>query len=273
MFDSVVSFFSGVAAAVTVKMIASFDDIIWLSPFLTENIPLKSRLNNVLVYTIVCNLQTFVAYSIATGGEEIIDVFLKANFGDNAISTDKFMTLLSGACLGVYAIFITYEYYQEEILGEKDDDDEKDGGYDSIPPEDPDEANKAVKTEASSLTDQTSVSYSEVSYSEVSSEDNPVIDDEGTKAQNVTRKTRDLFMISFLGSLDDLTLFIPLLVGKTFGVIELSLGTVIATTIIVIFCVFLVKCKPVADFLERLPLCVIVISFSVGLLLKGSSMK
>merc|ERR1719223_996399 len=165
-------------------------------------------------------------------------------------------------------MFITYEYYQEEILGEKDADDKNDGDYDSIPPEDPDEANKAVKTEASSLTDQTSVSYSEASY-----EDNPVIDGEVTKEPTATRKTRDLFMISFLGSLDDLTLFIPLLVGKTFGVVELSLGTVIATSIIVIFCVFLVKCKPVADFLERLPLCVIVISFSVGLLLKGFSMK
>lgn len=268
MSSSFVTFCSGVFAAVTVKLIASFDDIIWLSPFLTENISLKSRVQNVLVYTLVCNVQTYVAYLIATGGEELIDVFLKSNFGNNAISTDKFMTLLSGACLGVYAIFLTYEYYQEELLGEKGDDDKNDKGYDSIPPEDPDEADKAVKTETSALTDQTSTSYSEVDY-----EDNPVIDDEVTKEPNATRKTRDLFMISFLGSLDDLTLFIPLLVGKTFGVIELSLGTVIATSIIVIFCVFLVKCKPVAEFLERLPLCVIVISFSVGLLLKGSFMK
>merc|ERR1719390_369316 len=66
-------------------------------------------------------------------------------------------------------------------------------------------------------------------------------------------RSQTLFVIAFIGSVDDLTLFVPMLVGKGFDVAQLVSGGFFAAVLIVLVCVFLGLCKPIADCLSRVP--------------------
>jgi hypothetical protein len=81
-----------------------------------------------------------------------------------------------------------------------------------------------------------------------------------------------LFVIAFIGSIDDLTLFVPMLVGKGFNWLQLVTGAVVAASTIVLLCLFIGLCKPVADFLAKIPLALIVAVFASSLLIKGFTM-
>jgi hypothetical protein len=83
------------------------------------------------------------------------------------------------------------------------------------------------------------------------------------------KQSRSLAIIAFLGSIDDLTLFVPLLVGKALTILQLVLGAMMATLLIIVLCIFLTRCEIVANILEKIPLVAIVAAFSVILLVKG----
>merc|ERR1719409_1545551 len=82
-------------------------------------------------------------------------------------------------------------------------------------------------------------------------------------------RSQTLFVIAFIGSVDDLTLFVPMLVGKGFDIVQLMLGAFLATSVIITFCICIGLCKPIADCLSKIPLAAIVIVFATVLLLKG----
>eukprot|EP00545_Synedropsis_sp_CCMP1620_P011895 CAMPEP_0119013220 /NCGR_PEP_ID=MMETSP1176-20130426/8187_1 /TAXON_ID=265551 /ORGANISM="Synedropsis recta cf, Strain CCMP1620" /LENGTH=348 /DNA_ID=CAMNT_0006966289 /DNA_START=119 /DNA_END=1165 /DNA_ORIENTATION=- len=90
-----------------------------------------------------------------------------------------------------------------------------------------------------------------------------------TLASSSDKQSRSLAVIAFLGSLDDLTLFVPMLVGKAFGIVELILGAMIATLAIIVICLCLTQCQFVANVLEKIPLVAIVSVFCIVLLTKG----
>lgn len=78
-----------------------------------------------------------------------------------------------------------------------------------------------------------------------------------------------LFVISFVGSIDDLSLFVPMLAGKGFNDVELFVGSFFATITILLLCFFLGQCQAVADCLMKVPLAAIVGVFASVLLFKG----
>jgi len=257
--DAFLHYFAGTSQAVSVKLLSSVDDILWLSTFLTPNLSIKTRINNALVYTAVCLLQTCLAFLISTGGETAIDELLKKHFGDHIVSSDKLLTLISGTVLGIYAVVLGIAYYQEEIIGSNNEDVEYNSILHSCPLS-PEEGKNAKN-------DSTTVEPFQIDYDDPEELD---LKELTMKEENESETSSpSLFIIAFIGSLDDLTLFVPLLVGKTFHMFELIAGAMIAVVIILCFCVFLVKCKIVSDFLQKIPLCVIVFIFSIVILVKG----
>ena len=75
-------------------------------------------------------------------------------------------------------------------------------------------------------------------------------------------------VISFttLGALDEVSYFPSLLLGKIFTPLELCLGTFFAACIVLIgLTLFLSRCKPVLDWLDRIPLYGIVLTFALVL--------
>jgi len=83
------------------------------------------------------------------------------------------------------------------------------------------------------------------------------------------KRQQTLFMIAFIGSVDDLTLFVPMLVGKSFNWFELMSGAFVAGGTIVLLCVFIGLCKPIADCLAKIPLALIVGVFAIVLITKA----
>mmetsp|Transcript_43402 Transcript_43402/g.68732 ORF Transcript_43402/g.68732 Transcript_43402/m.68732 type:complete len:279 (-) Transcript_43402:398-1234(-) len=258
----------GASSAFGLKLLSSIDDVIWLAPFLTSNSTWNVRLQNSVVYTVVCLIQTFIAMGIAYSGQEAVDA-LRGN-QKNVWSTGRILTVAAGSLLAAYSIKLAYEYFTDD---ENDDNNEEcielERGADSS-----DTATHVVCEEESAvlvakesndkrprtLSNSVEESRELITHSTSSS-------DRGGSRDNGRQQT--LFIIAFLGSVDDLTLFVPMLVGKSFDIVQLMLGAFVATTAIVAICMFIGLCKPIANCLSSIPLAAIVVVFATMLLVKG----
>jgi hypothetical protein len=70
--------------------------------------------------------------------------------------------------------------------------------------------------------------------------------------------------LTVIGAIDEVSYFPGLIAGKVFSVLELTIATTIASLeILAIVIFFLAPCKPVIDFLELVPLYVIVGLFAI----------
>lgn len=253
----------GLASAFGIKLSSSIDDVVWLAPFLTSNSSWTIRMQNSVIYTSVCLCQTVVAMCISYSGRKVVQ-FLTGGSKD-AWSTEKILTVAAGCMLALYSVKLTYEYYQEcteEAENEPPNENPEGGVY-----------NKVATEEGAQGDDKSLVAVGRKRSKQIinvmSMEiDNPQkAEEEISKADKERQQT--LFVIAFIGSVDDLTLFVPMLVGKGFDLVQLMLGAFVAASTIVTLCIFIGQCKPIADCLSSVPLAAIVIVFAVVLLLKG----
>ena len=84
----------------------------------------------------------------------------------------------------------------------------------------------------------------------------------------VSSKPSPWTVISFttLGALDEISYFPSLILGKIFTPLDLMLGTLFASIMVLIVVVFfLSRCKPILDWLDRIPLYGIVAAFALVL--------
>ena len=278
MLASLATFCAGISAAIAVKLASSIDDVLWLSSFLTPHISKAARVQNAMTYIGVCLLQTCFAYVLSQFGSSVLDNMLGGSDSER-MSTDRLLTLISGSALFLYSIVLGIDYYREnsddsgELYKNVDADNSIDstgsfggseGGEHVIELDGP-SSYKDVESATQNPTNGMSALEIEcvVEYEDEQDDGDPADPPPRTK------KSRSLAIIAFLGSLDDLTLFVPMLVGKAFGIFELIIGAMFATLFIVTICIFLTRCQMVADLLERIPLVAIVFAFSVILLFKG----
>mmetsp|Transcript_84972 Transcript_84972/g.245706 ORF Transcript_84972/g.245706 Transcript_84972/m.245706 type:complete len:256 (-) Transcript_84972:185-952(-) len=247
---------AGVGAAISIKLSSSIDDVVWLAPFLTNNTTVGARIQNSLIYISVCLTQTAVAMAIAYSGDSLVSALTRNKKG--AWSSDKILTVFAGGLLAIYSIKLTIEYIQEMNGGDSDDDDDKDQEpkYGQVAVND-EEATKPLSSRHGNDTEQ------------ASGDEQDAKQQCSTVSQKEAKQTQTLFVIAFLGSVDDLTLFVPMLVGKGFDIVQLIVGGAIAASTIVSLCLFIGLCKPIADCLAKVPLALIVVVFAITLLVKG----
>lgn len=258
---------TGLVSAIAIKLSSSIDDVVWLAPFLTTNSSRAARVRNAIVYISVCLVQTIAAMVIAYSGDTAISYLTRDAPG--AWSTDKILTVTAGSLLALYSLKLGHEYITELREGSDDDDDSKDSAEREI------NEKKAPTSKATCNEDE----FEQVKPLRMSSRDLEMADVKQTHAVHAEKdeksevaRAQALFCIAFLGSVDDLTLFVPMLVGKGFDLVQLVVGAFIAASSIVLLCIFVGLCKPVADFLSNIPLVLIVIAFAVMLLAKGFMM-
>lgn len=244
----------GFASAFGIKFSSSVDDVMWLAPFLTSKSSRKMQMQNSIIYISVCMLQTLVAMVIAYSSHEAVAYL--AGKHKNMWSTEKMLTVGAGVLLVCYSVKLTYEYIYEE--GDEDDNIDRvvsgeigDGDVEMHPTKD---------------------SSVESMEAEKAERDNLLKKEESFNRKEQARQ-QTLFVIAFIGSVDDLTLFVPMLVGKSFDLPQLMLGALSAALTIVTICIFIGLCKPVADLIAKIPLAFIVIAFAIGLLVKGGFMS
>jgi len=250
---------AGVGAAISMKLSSSIDDVVWLAPFLTANAGRSAKMLHAAIYIAVCLTQTVVAMGIAYSGDRVVAMITDGK--EDAWSSQKILTVGAGLLLGLYSIKLFHEYLTEG--GDGDENTEMsslEADYNKVNAEDaPQEDCEALKVPLSTK-NVSDLSLESTELEEESSE-------EHSKAEKSRAQT--LFVIAFLGSVDDLTLFVPMLVGKGFDMVQLVVGGFIAASAIVFLCVFIGLCKPVADCLSSIPLAAIVVSFATMLLVKG----
>jgi hypothetical protein len=248
----------GLFSAICIKFFSSVDDVVWLTPFLISTLSPTLQLQNAAIYTSVCLVQTFVAMTIAFSGEKTVD-WLLSNKQD-AWSADKVLTVVAGCLMALFGAKELYNHFYG------DDDDSED----------------TVGT----LSSGTSQSADKLAQARVLTDDNvPKERDGGIESgleieqpehqrNNLSRERGPckLFQIAFIGSVDDLTLFVPMLVGKAFDPVQLFFGSLSAACCIVSICIFIGLCKPIANVLAVIPLWFIIITFAVVLLVKGAMM-
>eukprot|EP00746_Dinoflagellata_sp_MGD_P144254 gnl/MRDRNA2_/MRDRNA2_77007_c0_seq2.p1 gnl/MRDRNA2_/MRDRNA2_77007_c0~~gnl/MRDRNA2_/MRDRNA2_77007_c0_seq2.p1 ORF type:complete len:273 (-),score=49.93 gnl/MRDRNA2_/MRDRNA2_77007_c0_seq2:379-1197(-) len=258
---------AGVGGAASLKMASSIDDVVWLAPFLTANSSWTQRLRNSVIYTVVCMSQTCIAFLIAYSGDAAVEYITRNN--EDAWSTEKILTVAAGSMLAVYAVKLTYEYIQEWREGGDDDNDKK--------PEENDPKHKytpaaTAESQVADVEGGTGISKAEKlpdSARRMEIDGSPEKGSPADEKKDEDGRSQTLFVIAFIGSVDDLTLFVPMLVGKGFNIVQLMIGSFLAVVTIVLICVFLGLCKPFADFVEKIPLALIVVIFASYLLGKS----
>jgi len=281
----------GLVSAFGIKLSSSIDDVVWLAPFLTANSSVSIRLQNSGIYTAVCLCQTLVAMLIAYSGRAAVRALTGG--AKDAWSTEKLLTVGAGILLSLYSVKLSYEYYQEcnepeEGNGAENENPES-GSYAKVatnegdvdgeqkPPYDSGRGGKWCCTSppggAAAGGDIELAGGKPLSARSREMVPGMAVDSPDAAQEAIDKADKDrqqtLFVIAFIGSVDDLTLFVPMLVGKGFDIVQLMLGAFLATSVIITFCICIGLCKPIADCLSKIPLAAIVIVFATVLLLKG----
>ncbi|CAE7797394.1 unnamed protein product [Symbiodinium sp. CCMP2456] len=253
---------AGVGAAISIKISSSIDDVVWLAPFLTNNVSYFSRLKNISIYGIVCWVQTAIAMCIAYSGNKLVEMVTRNS--KDAWSSEKILTVLAGSMLALYSVKLLHEWVTE---AEEDPQDTK---------EDAGQENKYAKVSPSDLEGGGELTPGRNESRQLMSARNRPIESANAASEHDRKslddkesaQTQTLFVIAFIGSLDDLTLFVPMLVGKGFDFAQLTIGALTAASLIVIICLFVGLCQPVADCISKIPLFAIVVAFATLLLVK-----
>jgi len=224
------SWLLGLFSAITMKMTASIDDIVWLAPFLA--VPRSRVAKHVLVYMWVCMFMGVLALAMSRAGVAGLNAMSSSSSG---WSSEKLLTVASGTSLMIYGIYLACEYAQERAT----------------------EVEEAEEQEIL-------VSKFGATYTEQNFKKSPKSPDKLTPM--------NLFVMSFLGNLDDLTLFLPMLLGKAIDWSQLILGVLISSMAMVTLCLSMTLLKPVTYFFRQIPLWAIVVLFAAFLIVKGLTM-
>jgi len=153
------------------------------------------------------------AFVIATSGDTAVE-YLMRNSKD-AWSTEKILTVVAATILVVYSIKLTKEYIDE--INEEPDAEE--------------EAAKAQEDSDDEWAEALAEAEAEAGLVPTSRPKKKDADDK--QAEEEKERSQTLFVIAFVGSLDDLTLFVPMLVGKGFDMVQLISGGFVAAFLIV----------------------------------------
>lgn len=261
--------FAGLASAMAIKLTSSIDDVVWLAPFLTSNVSSSAQITNTTIYISVCMVQTLVAMFLAYSGSGAITWMLRDQ--KDAWSSDKILTVGAGSLLALYAIKLAYEYCTEsEEVEEAKPEETEMKEYAEVAQAEPEENGFSLCCAKSGAPPPREIDHPTDADADEEKGTKPA----GEEAKSATgdRSPTQLFVIAFIGSIDDLTVFVPMLVGKAFDLAQLMLGAFIAASVIVMICLFVGLCKPIADCLSSVPLALIVAIFASVLLTKGYMM-
>ena len=282
MRDEAALFLAQAAEAFVLKTASSIDDVLWFAKFLTRERSRVERGRNIFVYCVICLLQTMLAFLIARSGEEALDAWVHLHH----FSSERLLTCIAAGGLGLYSIKLLLEEFEEREMccyAPK-------AGYEKTPT-----AEKKPFPSKSIDEDVNGVEMLEVNSDEGSppraarADEQPTasplhdtLEDVDLEAQSDdeeedddeeemdTSSMRTLVVVAFCGSLDDLTLFVPMLAGGAIGPLALVTGALAATGLVVLLCLFLNLFQRVSDCLQKIPLVAITSCFFVYLVLKAT---
>eukprot|EP00930_Biecheleria_cincta_P072019 TRINITY_DN59466_c0_g1_i1.p1 TRINITY_DN59466_c0_g1~~TRINITY_DN59466_c0_g1_i1.p1 ORF type:complete len:236 (-),score=55.52 TRINITY_DN59466_c0_g1_i1:23-655(-) len=204
--------------------------------------------------------------AIAYSGEAAVKALTGGS--NNVWSTGRILTVGAGTLLAMYSVKLAYEYLFEEDEDDRSEEEDEEQNGSQGTKFDRAGVEKDIDDDAESQSTGVTVEMRERSVSG-QFESREFVPSASHGDAGTEKRRQTLFVIAFLGSVDDLTLFVPMLVGKTFDLAQLMLGAFVAVSLIVGICIFLGQCKPIANCLSSIPLAAIVLVFASCLLVKG----
>lgn len=272
------------AEAFVLKTASSIDDVLWFAKFLTRERSRVERGRIIAVYCVICLLQTMLAFLIARSGEEALDAWVHLhNF-----SSERLLTCVAAAGLGLYSVKLLFEELEERELCcwrpresfEKlpTSDEEKpppSNAEDDVTGVEMLEVQSEGSDDAAAPSPRALGAFEEQAASPLHAdkelEDVDLEADESDEDEELdTSSLRTLIVVAFCGSLDDLTLFVPMLAGGAIGPLALVAGALAATALVVLLCLFLNLFSRVSDCLQKVPLVAITSCFFMYLVAKAS---
>ena len=284
MRDEAALFLAQAAEAFVLKTASSIDDVLWFAKFLTRERSRVERGRNIFVYCVICLLQTMLAFLIARSGEEALDAWVHLHH----FSSERLLTCIAAGGLGLYSIKLLLEEFEEREMccyAPK-------AGYEKTPTAEKkpfpsksidedvngvemlevnsDEGSPPRAARVEGPDEEPTASPLHEPLEDVDLEANESDEEEEEEEEMDTSSMRTLIVVAFCGSLDDLTLFVPMLAGGAIGPLALVTGALAATALVVLLCLFLNLFQRVSDCLQKIPLVAITSCFFVYLVLKAT---
>jgi len=277
-----------VGAAVLIKLSSSVDDIAWLLPFIAQ--PQRwTNFRRAAQYVTTMLMVGCVASAIATGGGAAVSAATGANSDWQA---ERVLGLISGLALALYGTYLFKGWWndrQEERLARKVAEEQVSApmgrsepsrsrvvaplpaGH-GLPAKSVDQVRgfDEVDVEAAPAGVFLSEAPAEradhsrpIARAELAAPAPAASSPDGDTNAPTELTARRLFVVSVLGSLDDLAVQISLLLAGTFTVAQLLVGLVIGSSLVVCFCLFVTLFKPLTALIQLVPLFAIVFAFAI----------
>ena len=217
-----------VGAAVVLKLICGADDCVWLSPFLAKakGAPAKAKVAAKYVTTVV--LITCIAAGLALGIRRIAAPAERR--ADEGIGT------AAGVLLVLYALYTARE----------------DGWFPCCPPDDEDDDEEEESAVADALTKISACCDC------VADEEEPLL-----KTAEERRSERDILVVAFLGTMDDLVVYFSVAVSGKIPGIDLIIGTTLGAVALALCVGSLLECSERASAcVAKVPIPVVLVALA-----------
>lgn len=220
--------------AIVTKLACSADDVLWLTPFMTGS--RSQRLRNSLVYLACVVSVTSVAGLLSLGASTALEEALADSTGWTAA---KVLELVGGSLLALYALKLLRDDIQER-------------------------AEAAEEAKEAKAQEKPAVVGAELEEAQPEAEAQsvvPVVEEVEEKEEPAPvgwAAIKQLIIICWVGSIDDLAVQASLLVAGTFSLLHLYAGVLIGSLLVIGVCLGATFVRPVVALVEKVPLFAIV---------------
>ena len=87
--------------------------------------------------------------------------------------------------------------------------------------------------------------------------------------EEASKSSTRLFVVAFCGTLDDMTMFAAVILGKSIPYVSLVMGSMLATVIIIVACWQISLYKPFAECIQKIPMWALLTALSLYILIGG----
>lgn len=241
------------AGATLMVAATTADDAIWLVPYTSPSLPTCTRITHGAIFVFTIELLACGCVAVASG----LQWAIATNHYDGDARSKKWDeevvlgSIGAGICWFIALVLYIRKWWKRRRRAVAKA-----------------QLHRATTTHASNTYGSI---HNKADSNEQVREDSSLAHDEEDEEDTVPRRPSPWTVISFttLGALDEISYFPSLILGKMFTPLDLCLGTFFAACIIlVVVTQFLSQCKPLLDWLDRIPLFVIVSAFA-GVLTAG----
>lgn len=259
---------AGILGATLLITATTIDDAVWLIPYCTANhLPTNTKIIHASIFILTLQLLAMGCIIVSKIFQHII---LKG--GSSSVDSSFLLELIGALMCWSIAIFLYVKKMRKkrrqrlkkaleesETLAKGLVQTSLDSEHQPLVPESPttDEENRTLSPpkglDASSMSSSSSSSSNSSPSNFVEGSDIPI-----------EPSIRMIMTLTSLGALDEISYFPALLVGNVFSPMQLLVGTFLASGLVLILVLyFLARVKPLVNFLDSIPLYVIVGMFAL----------